>query len=99
MKPTSFIKNGDNENKQKNPNLEDETIYKVQCFPLYSILLAVGRTEIDFLELDVEGSEYKILKTIPWHKVDIKVILTIFLLHLRLHFIITSMHLQKSEFG
>nr|CAH0102185.1 unnamed protein product [Daphnia galeata] len=49
-----------------------QSIYKVQCFPLYSILVAVGRTEIDFLGLDVEGSEYKILKTIPWHKVDFK---------------------------
>ena len=73
-------------------------LFSTLC-PLYSILLAVGRTEIDFFELDVEGSEYKILKTIPWHKVDIKVILTIFLLHLHLHFVITATHLQKSEFG
>ncbi len=50
-----------------------DDIYKVQCFPLYSILLAVDRTEIDYFGLDVEGSEYKILKTIPWHKVEIKV--------------------------
>lgn len=98
MKPSSF-KNEDRENKKKSQNLEDESIYKVQCFPLYSILLAVGRTEIDFLELDVEGSEYKILKTIPWHKVDIKVIITIFLLHLHFHFIIIFTHVQKSEFG
>ena len=48
-------------------------VYKLQCFPLYSILLAVGRTDIDFISLDVEGSEYKILETIPWYKVDIKV--------------------------
>ena len=33
--------------------------YKVQCFPLYSILLAVGRTSIDFFSLDVEGHELK----------------------------------------
>jgi hypothetical protein len=45
----------------------------VQCFPLYSILLAVGRTQVDFFSLDVEGHELRILKTIPWHKVDIKV--------------------------
>nr|CAH0110633.1 unnamed protein product [Daphnia galeata] len=44
-------------------------IYKIQCFPLYSILLAVGRTHVDYFSLDVEGSEYKILRTIPWHKV------------------------------
>ncbi len=51
----------------------NEVIYAVQCFPLYSILLAIGQTTVDFFGLDVEGAEYKILKTIPWHKVDIKV--------------------------
>jgi hypothetical protein len=48
-------------------------VYAVQCFPLYSILLAVGRTHVDYFSLDVEGSEYKMLKTIPWSKVNIKV--------------------------
>jgi hypothetical protein len=52
---------------------DTETIYKMQCFPLYSLLLAIGRTHVDYFGLDVEGSEYKILKTVPWHKVDIKV--------------------------
>ncbi|XP_046638252.1 uncharacterized protein LOC124316381 [Daphnia pulicaria] len=47
-------------------------VYAVQCFPLYSILLAVGRTHVDYFSLDVEGSEYKMLKTIPWSKVNIK---------------------------
>jgi hypothetical protein len=50
-------------------------IYKKQCFPLYSLLLAIGRTEIDYFSLDVEGFEYKILQTIPWLKVGIKVIM------------------------
>lgn len=45
----------------------------VQCFPLYSILLAVGQTQVDFFSLDVEGHELRILATIPWHKVNIKV--------------------------
>lgn len=43
------------------------------CFPLYSFLLAVGIKTVDFLSLDVESSEYKILASIPWDKVDIKV--------------------------
>ncbi|XP_057372133.1 protein Star-like isoform X2 [Daphnia carinata] len=50
-------------------NSDSEGIYTAQCFPLYSLLLAVGRTHVDYFSLDVEGSEYKILKTIPWHKV------------------------------
>lgn len=55
-------------------NSTSETV-QVQCFPLYSILLAVNRTTVDFFSLDVEGSELDVLNTIPWHKVDIKVYL------------------------
>ena len=47
----------------------------IQCFPLYSILLACGRTNIDLFSLDIEGAELDVLKTIPWTKVDIKVLL------------------------
>lgn len=52
----------------------DPDMVTVQCFPFYSILLAVGQTQVDFFSLDVEGHELAILKTIPFHKVDIKVI-------------------------
>jgi hypothetical protein len=51
----------------------DPAIVIVQCFPFYSVLLAIGRTQIDYFSLDIEGHELKVLKTIPWHKVDIKV--------------------------
>ncbi|KAA0188540.1 hypothetical protein HAZT_HAZT006464 [Hyalella azteca] len=44
-----------------------------KCFPLYSFLLALGTTTVDFLSLDVESSEYKVLQSIPWDKLDIKV--------------------------
>ncbi|XP_057380607.1 protein Star-like [Daphnia carinata] len=50
----------------------DPSLIEIQCFPFYSILLAVGLTQVDFFSLDVEGHELKILKTIPWRKVDIK---------------------------
>ncbi|KZS05653.1 Uncharacterized protein APZ42_031100, partial [Daphnia magna] len=50
----------------------DPSLIEVQCFPFYSILLAVGVTQVDFLSLDVEGHELKILKTIPWRKLNIK---------------------------
>ena len=46
-----------------------------QCFPLYDILVAVGNPTVDFFSLDVEGAEQGILESIPWDKVDIKVIL------------------------
>lgn len=45
----------------------------VQCFPLYSILLASNRTTVDYFSLDIEGHEIRVLKTIPWKKTDIKV--------------------------
>lgn len=45
----------------------------VQCFPLYSIMLAVNRSLIDVFSLDIEGDELKVLKTIPLHKLLIKV--------------------------
>lgn len=45
-----------------------------QCFPLHSFLLALNRTTVDYLSLDVEASEYKVLSTIPWDKIKIKVI-------------------------
>lgn len=45
----------------------------VQCFPLYTYLLALNVTEIDYFSLDVEGSELNVLKTIPFDKINIKV--------------------------
>jgi len=47
----------------------------VQCFPLYSILLALGNPKVDFMSLDIEGSEMDVLKTIPFDKVDIEMFL------------------------
>lgn len=45
---------------------------KIQCFPLYSLLLALNQLTVDFFSLDVEGDELSVLKTVPWDKVNIK---------------------------
>ena len=45
----------------------------IQCFPLYSILLSLNQTSVDYFSLDVEHLEIKVLETIPWDKVRIKV--------------------------
>jgi hypothetical protein len=58
--------------------MENTHMITVQCFPFYSILLAIGRTQVDFFSLDVEGHELSVLKTIPWHKVNVKVLRTYF---------------------
>ena len=52
----------------------DRKTIEILCFPLYSIILALGNPTVHYLSLDVEGSEFPILKTIPFGKVDIKVI-------------------------
>ena len=52
-----------------------EDTYDMQCFPLYSILMAAaGNVTVNYLSLDIEGAELQVLKTLPWHKVDIEVL-------------------------
>lgn len=48
--------------------------HQVWCFPLYSILLAVNQTKIDYFSLDVEGAEMSILRNLPWDKFDVDVL-------------------------
>jgi hypothetical protein len=49
-------------------------ILSVTCYPLYDMLVAAGLTKLDYLGLDVQGPELKILQTIPWDLVDFKVL-------------------------
>ena len=34
--------------------------YKTQCLPFYSLILAAGNPTIDYLSLDIEGSEIQV---------------------------------------
>ncbi|CAL4218703.1 unnamed protein product, partial [Meganyctiphanes norvegica] len=45
---------------------------QVECLPLYSLMLALNVSTIDYFSLDVEGDELPILKTIPWDKLNIR---------------------------
>lgn len=47
---------------------------RAQCFPLYTVLLALGNPTVDYLVLDIEGAELQVLRTVPWDKVDIRVL-------------------------
>lgn len=51
-----------------------ENVVEIQCFPLYSILLALNQTTVDFFSLDVEGDELRVLQTIPFDKINIKML-------------------------
>ena len=42
-----------------------------QCFPLQSVLVALGNPIVDYFSLDVEGSEFPILKSLDWENVNI----------------------------
>ncbi|TRY68426.1 hypothetical protein TCAL_07481 [Tigriopus californicus] len=48
------------------------SLYRVQCYPLYSLLLAMGNPTVDYFSLDIEGAEIKVLLTIPFDKVNIR---------------------------
>lgn len=45
-----------------------------QCFPLYSLLLALNNPKVNYFSLDIEGAELQVLHSVPWHLVDIEVI-------------------------
>ncbi len=47
---------------------------QVWCFPMLSVLLAVDHTKVDYMVLDIEGSEIPVLQGTPWDKVDVDVL-------------------------
>jgi len=49
------------------------TVTKVPCIPIFSVLLALNVTTVDFFTLDVEGSQLDILRTIPFDSILIKI--------------------------
>ena len=48
----------------------------VECYPLYSLLLAIGMADkVDLLSLDIEGAELAVLQAIPWARVNIELVM------------------------
>jgi hypothetical protein len=45
------------------------------CVPMSAIFHALNWTHLDFMSLDTEGTEVEILLSIPWHVIDIDVIM------------------------
>merc|ERR1719400_92337 len=55
---------------------EGKRVRQLQCFPLYSLLLAVRAPTVNLLVLDIEGAEFPVLKEFPWKaKAKVEVIL------------------------
>ena len=50
---------------------EDERYIYVPCFSLNTIMQALNINKIDFFSLDVEGSEYEVLKSIDFQRFNI----------------------------
>jgi len=46
----------------------------VNCFPLNTIMAALGISHVDYLSLDVEGPELEILRTVDWTRLHIDVL-------------------------
>ena len=70
-KPGESIPITDRDRIQKIVEKTRRTI-KMQCFPLTSIVYALGNPKIDYLSLDIEGAELEVLKTIPFDKLNIQ---------------------------
>ena len=46
----------------------------MQCLPLYSMSMAMGNPTVHYFSLVLKGAELAVLKSIPWDKVDIRVL-------------------------
>ena len=40
---------------------ESDNSFKIQCFPLYSLILATGNRTVNYLSLDIEGAEFQVV--------------------------------------
>ena len=40
---------------------------------LTSLLLALDTAKVNYFSLDIEGAEIQVLRSVPWHLVDIEV--------------------------
>lgn len=47
---------------------------RVKCFPLFSLILAMNVTNIDYFSLNTGGSELQVLETVPFDRVKIEII-------------------------
>ncbi|CAL8117205.1 unnamed protein product [Orchesella dallaii] len=71
--PTKWSATGKLETAMNKRSRNDKVMDEVRSIPLYTLIAAIGWKEIDYFALDVEGAEWEILQTIPFHLLTIKV--------------------------
>ncbi|XP_068234059.1 protein Star-like [Palaemon carinicauda] len=52
----------------------ENSYFLVHCFPLESYLRALNVTTVDFLSLDIQGSEQGVLKSFPWRDIIVRMV-------------------------
>ena len=53
--------------------LSFKTLFQVQNLACFSLLLALDNPKVNYFSLDIEGAEIQVLRSVPWHLVDIEV--------------------------
>ena len=43
---------------------QSDGVYKLQCFPLFTLLLALGNPRVEYFILDIEGAERQVREEI-----------------------------------
>ena len=90
-------------------NILTLSINMVPCFPLHTMLLALNRTHVDFLSLDVEGFEIPILEKFPFDEIDVSTIAVEYghgvkvdytdLMFQKGYYMHKDIHISQPEFG
>jgi FkbM family methyltransferase len=52
----------------------DQAVVPVQCRRLQDVLDERGITVVDYLSVDCEGSEMQVLRSVEWHRMDIRAV-------------------------
>jgi len=56
------------------PPVNGSSMSEFQCFPLASLLLAMGNPTVNYFSLDLEGAELEVIKAIPFDQLNIEVL-------------------------
>jgi len=70
----------DSHNARVSKHFPNAEIRNIQCFPLVSIVKALGITHIDMLSIDINGPEPNVLDVFPFDEITVEIIVVAFLI-------------------